>query len=78
MPRYVFHLYDDDDAATDGVELPDLTAAREYARREVMHMAAASVAEHGRLYGEHRIDVEDQAGEVLFSVFFRDVVEIKP
>jgi hypothetical protein len=41
-------------------------------------MAAASITEHQRLFGEHRIDVEDEAGEVLSSVFFRDVVEIKP
>jgi hypothetical protein len=79
MPRFFFHLHNDVDTSDEeGTELPDLASAREHARREAVHMAAASITEHQRLFGEHRIDVEDEAGEVLSSVFFRDVVEIKP
>jgi hypothetical protein len=41
-------------------------------------MAAASITEHQRLFGHHRVDVADLAGKVVFSVLFRDVVDIKP
>jgi hypothetical protein len=79
MSRFFFHLHDDVDTSDEeGTELPDLTSARKHAQAEAVHMAAASITEHQRLFGEHRIDVEDQGGEVLFSVFFREVVEIKP
>jgi hypothetical protein len=79
MPRFFFHLHNDIDTFDEGgTELPDLASAREHARAEAVHMAAASVTEHQRLYGDHRIDVADQTGEVLCSVFFREVVQIKP
>lgn len=81
MSRYFFHLLNDDDVPEEeGTEFPDLEAAQnleaaqKHAWQEAVHMAAASITEHQRLNGEHRIDVEDEAGEVLFSVFFRDVV----
>lgn len=78
MPRYFFHLQNDENLIDEeGTELPNLAAARKHARVQAVHMAAASITEHQRLFGEHRIDVEDQAGEVLFSVFFRGVVEIR-
>lgn len=78
MPRYFFHLHNDYDVAdADGTELLDLTAAREHARLEAIYMAAVSIIELQHLCGDHRIDVEDEAGEVLDSVHFRDVLEIK-
>lgn len=79
MPRYFFHLHNDDDIIDDeGVELADLAAAAVRGRANAVVMAAASITEHQRLFGEHRIDVADHAGEVVFSVRFRDVIEIKP
>jgi hypothetical protein len=78
MPRFFFHLHNDVDTSDEeGKEFPDLASAQKHARGEAVHMAAASITEHQRLFGEHRIDVEDQAGEVLLSVFFRDVVNIR-
>jgi hypothetical protein len=78
MSRFYFHLHNDENVADEeGTELPDLASAHKHARSEAVHMAAASITEHQRLFGDHRIDVEDQAGEVLFSVLFRDVVEIR-
>jgi hypothetical protein len=78
MPRYFFHLHDNDDIADEeGTELPDVFAAKDWAHKQALHMAAASITEHQRLFGNHRIDVEDQAGEVVFAVLFREVVEIK-
>jgi hypothetical protein len=41
-------------------------------------VAAASITEQGSLVGHHRIDVAVQAGEVIISVLFREVDEIKP
>jgi hypothetical protein len=79
MPRFFFHLHNDVNTFDEeGSEFPDLASAREHARAEALHMAAASVTEHQRLNGDHRIEVADQSGEVLCSVFFRELVQIKP
>jgi hypothetical protein len=78
MPRFFFHLHNDDDIMDEeGLELPDVAAAEAQGRKFAVYMAAASVAEHERLYGNHRIDVADQAGEIVNSVLFREVVDIK-
>lgn len=78
MPRYFFHLHNDEDIIDEeGIELPDLDRAREWADQQAVHMAAASVLEHHHLSGAHRIDVADLAGQVLISVLFRDVIGIK-
>lgn len=79
MPRYFFHLHNDEDIIDDeGAELADLDAAAARGRAYALVMAAASITEHQRLFGEHRIDVADRVGGVVLSVRFRDVIEIRP
>jgi len=77
MPRFYFHLIDDYDAPDDnGVELPDLRAARQHAKHLVLFTASETVKSDGKLVLEHRIDIEDAAGNVLDTVRFMDVVAI--
>ena len=77
MPRYFFHLHNDIDAVDEeGLELPDLQAARDQALRDARHMAAASVVEHGRINLRHHIDVADDCGQVLCSATFGEAVTI--
>lgn len=77
MPRYFFHLRDDLDVSdTEGLELASLGQARARARAQAVHMAAASITERGRLDLSHRIEVEDQSGEMLYAVAFAEVVEV--
>ena len=78
MPRYFFHLRNDLDVPDpEGQELPDLRAARAQAVAYAVDMAAASVLEHRKVNLGHRIDVEDEAGQVLDTVNFGDVVTIE-
>lgn len=78
MPRFFFHLRNDhilDDE--EGVELSSNEAAKERASSFALSMAAASIVESQKLDLRHRIDVTNQAGEVIHTVLFGDVVEVK-
>ena len=78
MPRFYFHLYDDLDAPDEeGVELADLETARGYARRNAVFTAGETIKETGRLVADHRIDIEDEQGNVLDTIYFRDAVKIE-
>ena len=78
MPKYYFHLHNDIDAPDEeGKELPDLDAAREVARDNARFTFAQTVMDEGHGSLEHRIDIEDEQGRVLDTVWFRDVVKIE-
>ena len=77
MPRYFFHLYDDIDSIDEeGTELPDIAAATKHAITQAKDMACAEVLK-GHLSLRHRIEVTDEAGMVLLTVRFKDVVEVQ-
>ena len=76
--RYHFHLHDDVDAPDlDGIELPDLDAARTHAIASARFTLAEMAKEQGRVVLHHYIDIEDETGAVLATVPFRDVVQIE-
>jgi hypothetical protein len=78
MPRFFFHLHNDIDVPDDdGVELPDLDAAREYARENVLGIAGQTLKEQGRITLHHRIDIENEHGAVLETIMFRDVLHVE-
>jgi hypothetical protein len=78
VPRFYFHLLNDVDAPDEeGKELPDLEAAREHARRCGRVTIAESIKDQGRFNLDHRIDIENERGEVLDTVLFRDVVQVE-
>ena len=78
MPRFFFYVYDDVVAIDDdGVELPDLEAARREAVRGARSLAAEQVTE-GRLILHHRVEAVDEGGNVVASVTFGDVVTVEP
>jgi hypothetical protein len=77
VPRYFFNLRDDvilDDE--EGQEFADLAAAEDRAERYVLEMAAVSIAEHRRVNLHHRIEVADEAGRVVLTVEFGDVLTV--
>jgi hypothetical protein len=68
MPRFYFHLLNDIDASDDeGVELPDMEAAR-----------AETAKDPGKVMLHHRIDIENEEGAVLDTVHFGDAVTVQP
>ena len=77
MPRYFFHLYNDVIAMDDeGVDLPDLEAARANGIKEAREMMVETVSE-GRINLSHRIDIADESGAVIDSVIFAEAVAVE-
>ena len=76
MPRFYFHLRNDlevDDE--EGIEIPDLAAAREYALFNARSIAAENVHK-GHLNLSHRIEIADDAQRIVGTVTFRDAITI--
>jgi hypothetical protein len=77
VPRYFFHVYEDLVAEDDeGIELPDVDAARDEAIRAGRELIAAQVA-GGRLRLFHRIEVLDERGRTVLAIPYREMVEIE-
>jgi hypothetical protein len=77
VPRYLFHLRNDLNVEDqEGLELPNLEAALERAACFAVEMAAASVIESRKLDLRHRIEVATEAGQILGTVKFGDVLTI--
>jgi hypothetical protein len=77
MPRYFFHLYNDETVMDEeGRMLPDLSAARANAIGEAREMMLETVAE-GRINLSHRIDIADEAGAVVGTVSFGEAVTVE-
>ena len=77
MPRFYFHLYNDEDTFDrDGRELPSEAAAHEQAVRAAKDMASQGVAD-GRLVLDNRIEVVNERGDTIDTVYFRDVVHVE-
>jgi hypothetical protein len=78
MPNYYFHLLNDFDAPDEeGLELPDLETARHQAQCLARFTLAETIKDKGGYNPEHRINIEDERGEVLDTVRFGDAVKIE-
>jgi hypothetical protein len=78
MPRFYFHLRNDLDVPDEeGVDLPDIDAAREHALKDARFTLAQTAMDQGKINFEHSIDIEDEQGCVLDTVWFRDVVKVE-
>ncbi|HEU5285100.1 MAG TPA: hypothetical protein VFU20_01155, partial [Sphingomicrobium sp.] len=60
----------------EGAELRDVETARRFATDSARVLMCETMKERGRINLNHRIDVEDEQGTVLTSVFFGDAVKI--
>jgi hypothetical protein len=77
MPKFYFHLRNDlavDD--DEGMELPDLATAREYALFNARSIAAENV-HHGHLKLSHRIEIADENQQILDIVTFGDAIKLE-
>lgn len=78
MPRYFFHLYNDVEARDEeGVEMPNIGAARMAALRDARFTISETIKAEGRFVGDHRIDIEDAEGNVLETIRFKDAVKLE-
>lgn len=78
VPRFFFHVRDDVDAPDDqGAELADLEAARAHAIGAARSLMCETLLNDGRISLHHRIDIENEKGEVLAPVHFAEAVRIE-
>lgn len=78
MPRYYFHLRNDLDVPDEeGLELPDLGAAIKAARENALFSLSQTAKDEAKINFSHRIDIEDEQGRILDTVWFRDVVKVE-
>jgi hypothetical protein len=78
VPRFYFHLYNDMDVPDrEGKELPDLDAARQWTTCQARSLLGQVAKDEGLVVLHHRIDIENDAAEVLDTVWFRDAVKVE-
>jgi hypothetical protein len=79
MARYYLHLRDSSDELLDpeGLELADLDAVRKAVLLAVRDMIAGDVR-GGIIDFRYRIDAEDEAGAIVYSLPFRHAFTIIP
>ena len=78
MPRFHFHLHEEDEVEDDeGLELPDLAAAMAHALESARDIACANIVEHRTVDLDHFVEVTDGEGTELFRVTFRDAFEVR-
>lgn len=78
MPRFFLHLRNDIDVPDDeGIEVPDLEAARAEAIVNARFSLAQVAMDEAKINFSHRIDIEDEHGRTLDTVWFRDVVVVE-
>lgn len=76
MPRFRFHLYNDEETKDPvGRVFPDLAAAHVDAIQNARQLMAADLADKGEINLGHWIELEDEEGEIVV-VPFRDAVTI--
>ncbi|HYG30437.1 MAG TPA: hypothetical protein VD887_09500 [Allosphingosinicella sp.] len=76
VPRFFFHVYDDIAVRDEeGLDLPDLAAARRAALSGARSLICAQVSS-GHLHLGHRLEVEDEAGACVLVLPFGDAIEI--
>jgi len=78
VPRYFFDLHNDIEALDpEGREFPDAESACANAVVEAREMMVESLR-MGHINLNHRIEVRDEAGEVIYNLHFGEVVQVIP
>ena len=77
MPRFFFHVYDDTIALDDdGMDLPDVDAARQEALVGARSLICEEVSK-GRVNLRHRIEVEDEDRRPVLTLPFGSAVQVE-
>jgi hypothetical protein len=77
MPLYFFHIKEGDEVLPDmeGVDHPDLEAARAEAIEAIRQIVSDAVRFGSPLGLDRELHVEDDAGDTLLKFIFREVVD---
>lgn len=78
MPRYLFHLYDDEETLdAEGKLFPSLKAAQAEAVQSARSIMGSQLQSKGEITLSHWIEIETEEGE-MHVVRFGDTVKINP
>ena len=78
MPIFYFHLHNDLDVVDEeGRDFPDLGAAVAFAQENALFTMAQTLKDEAHINFHHHIDIEDEQGNVLETVRFKDVAKIE-
>ena len=79
VPRYFLHLRDSIDELLDpeGIELPDMDALKKCVMETVRDLIVGDVRD-GIIDFRYRIDAENDAGQVVYSLPFKHALNIIP
>jgi hypothetical protein len=61
----------------EGIDVPDLDAARASAVEQARGLIGELVKTDARIALDHRIDIEDDGRRVLDTVIFRDIIKVE-
>ena len=77
MPRFFFHLHNDVQSKDDeGTVLPDLSAARAEAIKGAREVISEEIRARGTLHLSHWVEVENDSGQQVLVVPFRECVAV--
>ena len=77
MPRYFLHLHNRIGIVADeeGMELPDLAAARRQAVLSIRSVLGEEIRQ-GRVDLRGRVEIADESGQVQATIHYREAVEL--
>jgi hypothetical protein len=79
MPRYHFNVFNDFTSLDDeGRDLPDIAAAVEEAIRSTRELIGHEIMAGRAVHQSHRIEIADDAENVLHTVRFGEIVRLEP
>jgi hypothetical protein len=79
MRRYHFNVFNDFTSLDDeGRELPDIAAAVDEAIRSARELIGHEIMAGRTIHRSHRIEIADDAGSILHTVRFGDIVRLEP
>ncbi|GAA3709310.1 hypothetical protein GCM10022268_18260 [Sphingomonas cynarae] len=78
MPRFHLNIFSDVEARDDeGIERPDLDRVIKEAVVGVRDLVASNIREGRAVYRSHRIEITDEAGNLMHTVYFGDVIDLR-
>jgi hypothetical protein len=78
MPIYFLNIFNNIDAVDrEGMELPDLDAAKAEAIAGARDIIAAHVRDGKPIHAAHWVEITDEDGNVLHEVRFGDVMDLR-
>jgi hypothetical protein len=79
VPKFHLNVFDQAIAIDEeGSDHPTLDSAKASAVAGARELIAARVLAGKPIYTDHRIDITDADGQALHTVFFGDILEIRP